>query len=105
MNASHEDAFNHVQSRRFCASPNTNFKRQIEAYESINQATVAMAKYAAASGATGNGGQQQDSSALRRKREDDDAGEEDMHNSIGNRKRRDLPADSDEEDGDEDDEM
>ena len=97
MNATHEDAFNHVQSRRFCASPNTNFKRQIEAYESINQAMVAMAQHANA-----NPGQQ-DGTNVRRKRDLEEE-EDGMQSSIGNRKRRDL-ADSEDEEGMQDDEM
>jgi hypothetical protein len=46
FNVSHEEAFVHVQNRRFCAAPNTNFQRQIEAYEDIHSASLAMAKYA-----------------------------------------------------------
>lgn len=45
FDTTHEEAFSHVQSRRFCVSPNTNFQRQIEAYEDIHKASLAMANY------------------------------------------------------------
>lgn len=41
----HDEAFQYVQNRRFCVSPNLNFQRQIEAYESIHKASLAMAQY------------------------------------------------------------
>lgn len=100
MNASHEEAFNHVQSRRFCASPNTNFKRQIEAYESINAAMVAMAQYSGQAGLDDS--DQAQAQARRRKRGHEDAdhlGEGGQYGTQAShgRKRRDM-ADSDEED-------
>lgn len=91
MNASHEDAFNHVQSRRFCASPNTNFKRQIEAYESINAAMVAIAQHSTDG--------QQDTSMLRRKRDEDDHATDEMGDVLNSRKRRDMVDSDDEEMG------
>lgn len=46
FNVTHEEAFLHVQARRFCASPNVSFQRQIEAYEDIHSASLAMTNYA-----------------------------------------------------------
>jgi serine/threonine/tyrosine-interacting protein len=41
----HEDAFQYVQARRFCVAPNSNFQRQIEAYEDIHRASLSMAHF------------------------------------------------------------
>ena len=43
LNLPHDEAFQYVQGRRFCVSPNLNFQRQIEAYESIHKASLTMA--------------------------------------------------------------
>lgn len=38
-----EKAFDHVQARRFCISPNQNFQHQLEAYQYIQQAAMSIA--------------------------------------------------------------
>lgn len=38
LNIPHEEAFAHVQARRFCISPNQGFQHQIEAYQHIWEA-------------------------------------------------------------------
>ena len=38
QNMSHEEAFQYVQARRFCVSPNQGFQHQIEAYQHIYEA-------------------------------------------------------------------
>ncbi|KAG0142075.1 hypothetical protein CROQUDRAFT_663019 [Cronartium quercuum f. sp. fusiforme G11] len=45
-NMSSDDAFQFVQTRRFCVSPNMAFIHQLDAYEPICQARRAMAQYA-----------------------------------------------------------
>lgn len=40
---SHDDAFQYVQARRFCISPNQNFQHQIEAYQHIHEARLQVA--------------------------------------------------------------
>lgn len=75
-NMTHDKAFQYVQHRRFCASPNVNFQRQIEAYESIHQAAVAMAEYAK----TANGQQRRSGSPNPRKRRGDE--EEDVEEGV-----------------------
>ena len=42
-NMTHDDAFQYVQARRFCISPNANFQHQIEAYQHIYEATLQIA--------------------------------------------------------------
>lgn len=104
FNVSHEEAFLHVQSRRFCASPNLSFQRQIEAYEDIHTASLEMTKYAQTypgdeAMSTGLGPQH----ASRRKRDsgtemdDDEENDEDLRerNLHAQRKRR--GSDEDEE--------
>lgn len=73
LNISNDDAFQYVQNRRFCISPNLNFQRQIEAYESIHQASMSMMAYAQQQdGPPVNGSSAQSG---RRKRADSDADE------------------------------
>lgn len=97
FNVSHEEAFLHVQSRRFCASPNPSFQRQIEAYEDIHTASLEMTKYAhthAGDNSMNNG--QNAQTAHRRKRDsgtemdDDEENDEDLRerNLHAQRKRR-----------------
>lgn len=97
FNVTHEEAFLHVQARRFCASPNANFQRQIEAYEDIHSASLAMTNLAnAQSGNNGIRANGNGHSANRRKREaatdlddneeiDEDLKERNLH---AQRKRR-----------------
>jgi hypothetical protein len=63
-----EDAFNHVQSRRFCCSPNPSFFHQIEAYRDIWDAGQISSR---------DGGLNSRGSDVRRKREVDDEGDDD----------------------------
>ena len=98
FNVTHEEAFLHVQARRFCASPNVKFQRQIEAYEDIHSASLAMTNYANARPGNNNGedANGDGQSAHRRKRDpvtdlddneetDEDLRERNMH---AQRKRR-----------------
>lgn len=99
FNVTHEEAYLHVQARRFCASPNLNFQRQIDAFEDIHEASLAMTQHAKQLQANGtaeaclNG---HGNAAARRKRgaaADDDGkedGDEDLQerNLHAQRKRR-----------------
>lgn len=73
LSVSHDEAFQHVQNRRFCVSPNLGFLRQLEAYEPIYRANLSMlqakAQRQAAGGADENGS---GSGSSRRKREDEE---------------------------------
>jgi len=42
FNLSQEEAFQYVQARRFCISPNLGFQHQLEAYQHIHEASVAI---------------------------------------------------------------
>lgn len=104
FNVTHEEAFLHVQARRFCASPNLSFQRQIEAYEDIHTASLAMTDYAKQYSGNGRAdGSSLSQGANRRKREsaaDMDAGEDtddDLRerNLLAQRKKIDSDEDED----------
>lgn len=67
LNIPHEDAFNYVQARRFCVSPNPGFHHQIEAYQHIWEAMQQSATDPNLNQRTASG---------RRKRGDDDDDDE-----------------------------
>ena len=105
MNCTHEEAFQYVQNRRFCVSPNMGFQRQIEAYESIHKAIQAVAQAGPLNG--GNGSENGGAVRImhRRKRgadeegvDQDEADEELRERNLhAQRKRRDPDDDDDEE--------
>jgi hypothetical protein len=68
-NLSNEEAFQYVQARRFCVSPNLSFQHQIEEFEPIYRASLAIANDPAA-------GRLGDS---RRKRPSESEGEDDPY--------------------------
>lgn len=101
FNVTHEEAYLHVQARRFCASPNLNFQRQIDAFEDIHGASLAMTEHAKqlqqANASSDSGFNALTQSATRRKRgtaadgdEDGDDADEDLQerNLHAQRKRR-----------------
>ncbi|KAK4049770.1 hypothetical protein OIO90_005351 [Microbotryomycetes sp. JL221] len=75
---SHEDAFQFVQSRRFCVSPRVEFQHQIQAYGPIFMARQAM---------SANTNVQSGSNSRRRVRDDDDDGDADQGMEDGTQDR------------------
>lgn len=78
FNVSHEEAFLHVQSRRFCINPNLNFQRQMDAYEDIHSASLAMTQYMAKIQANGrpNGSASMQATHRRKRDTETDSGDE-----------------------------
>jgi serine/threonine/tyrosine-interacting protein len=68
-----EKAFEHVQARRFCIAPNQNFSRQLEAFQHIHEASLAISRDAGAG---------QDRVAQRRRRNDDSEDEDEMERCV-----------------------
>ena len=74
-----EKAFDHVQARRFCISPNQNFQHQLEAYQYIQQAALSIAGDRAAGARPAE---------VRRKRADDSEDEAELERCVASVLRR-----------------